>query len=51
MGVIRVLVGFAIAMGITVAWILFACLVMGISLYVSRLIPLGGRESRKRPTA
>ncbi len=51
MGVVRVLIGFAVAMGMTAAWILLACLVMAISLYIARLIPLSGRKSRKRPTA
>jgi hypothetical protein len=50
MGVVRVLVGFAVAIGMTVAWILFACAMMGITLYITRLIPLSGRKPGKRPT-
>ena len=47
MGVLRLLIGFAIAVGMTGAWILLALLVMAISLYIAKLVPLTGDGSRR----
>lgn len=46
MGVVRVLAGFVVAIGMTGAWILLACVVMLLSLYIARLVPLAGRRRR-----
>jgi hypothetical protein len=46
MGVLRVLEGLAIAVGMTGAWLLLACAIMGVSLYIARLVPLTGRRKR-----
>jgi hypothetical protein len=48
MGVLRVLAGLIVAAGMTAAWMLLACAVMVVSLYVSRLFPLAGKH-RTRP--
>jgi hypothetical protein len=45
-GALRVLVGLATAVGMTVAWVLLACAIMGVSLYIARLVPLTGRRKR-----
>ena len=50
MGVLRVLAGFAIAAGMTAAWVLLAIIVMGVSLYIARLVPLTGRRKRAGAT-
>jgi hypothetical protein len=50
MGVLRVLAGFAIAAGVAGGWILLAIIVMGVSLYIARLVPLTGRRKRAGPT-
>jgi hypothetical protein len=47
MGVLRLLAGLAMAVGMTGAWILLALVVMAVSLYIARLVPLTGR--RKPP--
>jgi hypothetical protein len=47
MGVLRVLAGLVMAIGMTGAWILLAVAVMGISLYLVRLVPLAGRGRRR----
>ncbi len=47
MGVLRLLAGLAMAIGMTGAWILLALVVMAVSLYIARLVPLTGR--RKPP--
>jgi hypothetical protein len=46
-GVFRVLLGFVVAIGITGAWMLLACAVMAVSLYVARLVPLAGKRRRR----
>lgn len=46
MGVVRVLAGLAVAVGMTGAWMLLACVVMMLSLYIARLVPLTGRRRR-----
>jgi hypothetical protein len=49
MGVLRVFAGFVVAIAMTGAWMLLACLVMAVSLYIARLVPLAGRhKSRAR---
>jgi hypothetical protein len=45
-GALRVLVGLAAAVGMTAAWVLLACAIMGVSLYIARLVPLTGRRKR-----
>ena len=47
MGALRVLVGFVVALGMTGAWMLLACVVMALSLYVARLVPLAGKRRRR----
>jgi hypothetical protein len=44
MGLIRLLVGLLVAVGMTGAWMLLACAVMAVSLWVARLFPLTGRH-------
>ena len=51
MGVVRVLAGFAVAIGMTGAWMLLACVVMLLSLYIARLVPLTGKRKRPRSRA
>jgi hypothetical protein len=46
--VIRLLTGLVVAVAMTGAWMLLACVVMAISLYVARLVPLTGRRRRRR---
>ena len=46
MGILRLLAGLAVAVGMTGAWLLLACVVMGVSLYIARLVPLTGRRKR-----
>jgi hypothetical protein len=46
MGVLRVVVGLAVAIGMTGAWVLLACAIMAVSLYIARLVPLTGRRKR-----
>jgi hypothetical protein len=46
-GIVRVLTGLAVAIGVTGAWILLACVVAGVTLYIARLVPMTGR--RKPP--
>jgi hypothetical protein len=46
MSAVRVLIGFAAAVGMTGAWILLALVVMGVSLYIAQLVPLTGRRKR-----
>jgi len=46
-GLIRLIGGFAIAALFTAAWVAIACLVMLVSLYVTRIVPMTGR--RRRP--
>jgi hypothetical protein len=48
MGALRVLAGLAAAIGMTGAWMLLACAVMLVSLYIARLVPLTGRH-KPRP--
>jgi hypothetical protein len=43
-GVLRVFAGFVVAIAMTGAWMLLACAVMAVSLYVARLVPLAGRH-------
>jgi hypothetical protein len=47
MGILRLLAGFVIAIGMTGAWMLLACLVMLVSLYIARLVPLSGRHRHR----
>ena len=44
MGVFRLLAGLVVAVGITGAWMLLACVVMAVSLYIARLVPLSGKR-------
>jgi hypothetical protein len=46
MGIIRLLAGLAVAIGMTGAWILLALVVMAVSLYIARLVPLTGKRRR-----
>ena len=46
MGVVRVLAGFFVAIGMAGAWLLLAIVVMVVSLYIARLVPLAGRRRR-----
>jgi hypothetical protein len=49
-GLLRLLAGLLVAVGITGAWILLALVVMAVSLYIARLVPLTGRRNpRARP--
>jgi hypothetical protein len=48
MGLLRLLAGLLMAVGMTGAWILLALVVMAVSLYIARLVPLTGRH-RPRP--
>jgi hypothetical protein len=48
--VLHVLGAFVVAIGMTGAWMLLACAVMAVSLYVARLVPLAGKR-RSRPRA
>jgi hypothetical protein len=48
MSVLRVLAGFAMAAAMTGACILLAVVVMGVSLYIARLVPLTGRRRRSK---
>jgi hypothetical protein len=50
MGILRALAGLAMAVGMTAAWILLVLVVMAVSLYIARLVPLTGRRKRA-PTA
>jgi len=43
---LRLLAGLAVAVGMTAGWILLAIVVMGVSLYIARLVPLTGRRRR-----
>jgi hypothetical protein len=45
--VLRLLAGFVVAIGMTGAWMLLACVVMAVSLYVARLVPLAGKRRRR----
>ena len=45
-GALRVLEGVAVAVGMTGGWVLLACAIMGVSLYIARLVPLTGRRKR-----
>lgn len=45
-GTLRVLVGLVAAVGMTAAWLLLAIAIMGVSLYLARLVPLTGRRKR-----
>ena len=47
MGVLRVVAGLVMAIGMTGAWILLALVVMAVSLYIARLVPLAGRHRNK----
>ena len=42
----RVIVAFLIAAAMTAGWLLFAVLVMGVSLYFAKLVPLTGWRRR-----
>jgi hypothetical protein len=44
--VLRLLVGLVAAVGMTAAWVLLACVIMAVSLYIARLVPLTGRRKR-----
>ena len=44
MSVVRVLAGLVVALGMTGAWMLLACAVMAVSLYIARLVPLAGKH-------
>ena len=44
MSIFRVIAGLVVAIGMTGAWMLLACLVMAVSLYIARLVPLAGRH-------
>jgi hypothetical protein len=43
-GVLRVLSGLVVAIGMTGAWMLLACVVAALTLYLARLVPLAGRR-------
>ncbi len=45
MSLLRLLAGLLMAVGMTGAWILLALVVMAVSLYIARLVPLTGRSS------
>jgi hypothetical protein len=45
-GALRVVVGLAVAVGMTGVWLLLAIAIMGVSLYIARLVPLTGRRKR-----
>ena len=47
MGIVRLLAGLFVALGMTGAWILLACVVAAVTLYVARLVPLTGRHRNK----
>jgi hypothetical protein len=47
---LRLLAGLAMAVAMTCAWILLALLVMAVSLYIARLVPLTGTRTRKPRT-
>ena len=46
MGILRLLAGLVMAVGMTGAWMLLAFIVMGVSLYLARLVPLSGRRHK-----
>jgi len=46
-GILRLLAGLVMAVGLTGAWMLLAIIVMGVSLYLARLVPLTGRRRTK----
>jgi hypothetical protein len=48
MGIVRLIAGLIVAFAMTGAWMLLACAVMGVCLYVARLVPLTGRH-KPRP--
>ena len=50
MGIVRVIAGLVVAIGMTGAWMLLACAVMAVSLYVARLVPLAGNHRPGRRT-
>jgi hypothetical protein len=45
-GVFRLISGFFIAAGFIAAWLAFTCVVMLVTLYIVRVIPLTGRRRR-----
>jgi hypothetical protein len=45
--VLRLLAGFVVAIGMTGAWMLLACAVMAVSLFIARLVPLAGKRRRR----
>jgi hypothetical protein len=47
-GIVRLLTGFVIAAAFMAAWIAFAWLVMLVTLYIVRAIPLSGRRRADR---
>ena len=50
-GVFRVIVGLLVAAAMTAGWLLFAVVVMGVSLYFAKVVPLTGwrRRSERIP--
>jgi len=49
-GAFQLIGGFVIAAGFIAAWLAFAWLVMLVTLYIVRAIPLRGRRRGPRPT-
>jgi len=49
-GALRLLAGFVVAIGMTGAWIVLALVVMAVSLYIARLVPLTGKHRPKPRT-
>ena len=47
-GALRLLAGLLMAVGMTGAWMLLACLVMVVCLYIARLVPMTGRRKPLR---
>ena len=45
---LRLLAGFAVAVGMTAAWILLAIIVIVVSLYIARFVPLTGRRNSRQ---
>jgi len=49
-GVVRLIIAFVIAGGFVAAWLSFAWLVMFVTLYIVRAIPLARRRRLPEPT-
>jgi hypothetical protein len=44
MSLLRLFAGLLVAVGMTGAWILLALVVMAVSLYLAKLVPLAGKS-------